>query len=513
MSLNTTFEQFRAAAQGGGMIPVAREFSADTLTPVAAYASIARPPFGFLLESLVGGERWARYTYLGTEPRVAWRYRHGRAERWTVAAGWEEGVPADDPVDHLGNELRRIRPVEMPGLPRFVGGAVGFFGYDVVRHLEPLGSGPADDLDLPDAVFVIADRLVIIDNVHAKAIVVANTDVAPSASDADLTAGYDDAHRRIADLVDRLAHPARLAPLPLGDPATPDCTSPFSREAYEKAVRRVQEHIRDGDAFQVVLSRREDTPFAGDPFDVYRALRTLNPAPYLYYLDLDGMQLAGSSPEVLVRVEGDEVTVRPIAGTRPRGADPAEDDALRAELLADAKELAEHAMLVDLGRNDVGRVAAFGSVRVTAERAIERYSHVQHIVSQVDGQLREGLDAIDALRATFPAGTVSGAPKVRAMQIIDDLEPSRRGPYAGAVCYLGWGGRSMDAALTIRTAVLRPGWAHVQAGAGIVADSVPAREFDETEHKAGAVRRALALATRSPTSGGENIFASPEESA
>jgi anthranilate synthase component 1 len=511
MSLTTTFDQFAAVAQDGGMVPVAREFSADTLTPVAAYAALYRPPFGFLLESLVGGERWARYTYLGTEPRTAWRYRAGHAERWTPESGWENAGAVEDPVEHLAGEMRRIRPVTMPGLPRFVGGAVGFFGYDIVRHLERLGPGPTDDLALPEAVFLVADRLVILDNVHAKAIVIVNTDVPPQASPDALRAIFEDADVRIEEVIARLATPPTLAPLQLEAAGAPARTSPYAREAFEADVGRIQEHIRAGDAFQIVLSRREDTPFSGAPFDVYRALRTLNPAPYLYYLDLDGFQLAGSSPEVLVRVEGERVTVRPIAGTRPRGATPTEDEALQRELLADAKELAEHAMLVDLGRNDVGRVAQFGTVDVTAERTIERYSHVQHIVSQVEGTLRPGLDAIDALRATFPAGTVSGAPKIRAMQIIDDLEPTRRGPYAGAICYLGWGASSMDAAITIRTAVLRPGWAHVQAGAGIVADSVPAREFEETQHKAGAMLHALALAAGSPSPGGADIFAGREE--
>ncbi|HEX9692731.1 MAG TPA: anthranilate synthase component I [Gemmatimonadales bacterium] len=512
MTLDTTYEAFRAAAEPGHLVPVAREISADTLTPVAAYAALARPPFGFLLESLVGGERWARYTYLGTEPREVWRYQGGNVERWTPATGWQAAGATADPLAHVGAMLRHVRAVAAPGLPRFVGGAVGFFAYDVVRSLERLPAGPPDDLTLPDAVFVVADRLVIMDNVHAKAVGIANVAAPDTTDEASLREAFDGAQQRITELVDRLDRPPRLHPLSLHATDPVAISSPYARDAFERDVLVIQEHIRAGDAFQVVLSRRQDARFTGRPFDVYRALRMLNPAPYLYYLDLDGLQLAGSSPEVLVRVEDRHVTLRPIAGTRTRGTTPEHDAVLRGELLSDPKELAEHTMLVDLARNDVGRIADFGSVAVTASHAVERYSHVQHIVSQVEGRLRPDVDAIDALRACFPAGTVSGAPKVRAMEIVDALEPTRRGPYAGAVCYIGWGARAMDAAITIRTAVLRPGWAHVQAGAGIVADSEPEREFLETEHKAGAVLRAVAMAGGSPSTGAPDIFPSPEGS-
>ena len=494
MTRPTSLESFRRLARAGGMVPIVREFAADTLTPVSAYAAVAQPPFGFLLESLIGGERWARYTFLGTEPGEAWRYQAGRAERWTPDTAWEPAGPAPNPLAHVGDLMRRRVAVPDPSLPRFTGGAVGSIAYDAVRALERLPGGPADDLATPDAVFMLADTVVAIDNLFARALVVANVEVARGAKAQDVSAAYTRGIDRIDGLLERLAAPPHLRPVALETSAAPATESPYPAEAFARDVERIKEHIRAGDVYQAVLSRRQDLPCRAEAFDVYRALRALNPAPYLYFLAFDDMALAGSSPEVLVRVEDGEVTVRPIAGTRPRGMSPDEDDCLAAELLADAKELAEHAMLVDLGRNDVGRVADYGTVRVTELRAVERYSHVQHIVSEVRGHLRNGLDAVDALAACFPAGTVSGAPKLRAMELLDGLEPTRRGPYAGAVGYVGWGAATMDTAITIRTALLRNGRAHVQAGAGIVADSDPARELEETENKAGAVLRALALA-------------------
>ena len=496
MSPDTDFDGYAARAAGGGMVPVVRELAADMLTPVGAYAALARPPFSFLLESLVGGERWARYTFLGTEPREAWRYRAGQAERWTPAEGWMASGAAADPLDHLAQRLRGLKAAPHPGLPRFSGGGVGYLGYDLVRGLERLPGGPRDDLGLPDAVFMLADAVVIIDNAFGRASVVVNTEVAPGSDRPTLMRAYQVAVARIDELHQRLSQPPHLRPLPLADPPPLAVESPYPRAAFERDVARIKEYIRAGDTFQTVLSRRQDLTLEADPLDVYRALRTLNPAPYLYFLRLDDLVLAGSSPEVLVRVEDREVVVRPIAGTRPRGATAEEDERLTAELLADPKELAEHLMLVDLGRNDVGRAAAFGTVRVTELKTIERYSHVQHIVSEVRGRLRPELDAVDALRGCFPAGTVTGAPKVRAMELIDELEPTRRGPYAGAVGYIGWGAEALDTAIALRTAILRNGRAYVQAGAGIVADSDPAREFAETESKAGAVLKALAIASR-----------------
>jgi len=458
-------------------------------------AKVARPPFCFLLESLVGGERWARYTFLGTEPREAWRYRGRSVERWTHNDGWRPAGETEDPIGHLAQRLRALPAVPVPGLPRFSGGAVGYLGYDLVRTIERLPAPPPDTLGLPDALLMIADSLVILDNLYGRAILVANAEVPPGAPGQERVRAFERAERRIEELLQRLGAPHGLTPLALRDGAPPvPTTTRYARGAFERDVRRILEYIRAGDTFQTVLSRRQEAAGAVDPLLLYRYLRALNPAPYLYYLGLDDFALVGSSPEVLVRVEGQDVTLRPIAGTRPRGADAAEDEALSAALLNDEKERAEHMMLVDLGRNDVGRVSAYGTVRVTDLLVIERYSHVQHLVSEVRGRLREGFDALDVFKACFPAGTVTGAPKVRAMQIIDELEPERRGPYAGAVGYVGWGAVNLDTAICLRSALALKDRVIVQAGAGIVADSDPAREFAESEQKAQAVLRALALA-------------------
>ncbi len=499
----TDFRAFCRLAEEGGIVPVVREFCADTLTPVMAYAAIARPPFSFLLESLVGGERWARYTFMGTEPLEAWRFFQGAAERWTPRRGWGERRRVSDILGFLGDRIRSLKACEAVGLPRFTGGMVGYVGYDVVRTLERLPPGPPDDLGLPDAVFMLADSVVVIDNAFGRAIVIANVEIPPGAGRDGLRDRYNAAEQRIAELLARLKSPPRLDPLSLKPQRELQRTSRYDRAAFERDVERLKEYIRAGDIFQAVLSRREEVPCSAPALTVYRALRALNPAPYLYLLELDGLAIAGSSPEVLVRVEEGEVTVRPIAGTRSRGASREEDEKLAGELLADQKEQAEHLMLVDLGRNDLGRVAEYGSVRVTDFKVVERYSHVQHIVSEVRGQLRGGLDALDALRACFPAGTVTGAPKIRAMELIDQMEPTRRGPYAGAVGYLGWGATTLDTAIAIRTAILTGGNAYVQAGAGIVADSDPAREYQETEAKARAVLSAVALAESSADVGAD----------
>jgi anthranilate synthase component I len=488
-------DAFLERAQQGGIVPVLRQVVTDADTPVAAFAKIARPPFAFLLESLVGGERWARYTFLGTEPREAWRYRGPKVERWKPSSGWEPAGETRDPLAHLADRMRAVPAVSLPGLPRFTGGAVGYLGYDLVRSIERLPAEPEDTLGVPDAMVMIADSLVILDNVFGRAILVANVEVPAGASAAQRLRLYDAAQERLDTLIARLGSTHQLAPLALeGDPKALRPESRYSRAEFERDVSRVRDYIAAGDLFQAVLSRRQSVAGAIDPLRLYRYLRALNPAPYLFYLGLDDVTLVGSSPEVLVRVEGEEVTVRPIAGTRPRGATPAEDDALAAALRADAKELAEHRMLVDLGRNDIGRVARYGTVRVTESLQIERYSHVQHLVSEVRGQLNPGYDALDVFRACFPAGTVSGAPKVRAMEIIDELEPERRGPYAGAVGYVGWGATTMDTCIAIRAALVLKDRVLVQAGAGIVADSDAAREYAETEAKAQAVLRALALA-------------------
>jgi anthranilate synthase component 1 len=498
------FDAFAARARArtshaGAMVPITRQVVLDGDTPVSAFAKLHRGPYGFLLESLEGGERWARYTFLSTDPREVFRYRGRRCERWTALEGWREVETDLPPLEHLGRLLRRHPPIDVPGLPRFTGGAVGYLGYDIVRTIESLPDAPPDDRDLPDAVMMITDTLLVLDNLYNRATVIANIEVAPDADDAELRRLYAAAEARIDDWVGRLAVPGGIRPLALEVPtALPPTTSPYADQQFQDDVRRIKEYIAAGDTFQTVLSRRLEVA-APNAFLTYRYLRALNPAPYLYYLVCDDIQVIGSSPEILVRVEDGEVTLRPIAGTRPRGATPEEDAALADELMADPKERAEHLMLVDLGRNDVGRVAEFGTVRLTAFMTIERYSHVMHLVSEVRGRLRPELDAVAALVASFPAGTVSGAPKIRAMQIIDELEPVRRGPYAGAVGYIGWGGRTMDTAITIRTCIMRGGRAWIQAGAGIVADSDPLAEWRETEAKARAVLLALALARAAET--------------
>lgn len=492
--MTTDFDAFRKAASKGGMVPVTREVLLDGDTAVSAYAKIHRGAWGFLLESLEGGERWARYSFLATEPREVYRYKDRNAERWTAHGGWKPVALDVAPLDHLGQTLRRYPAVEIPGMPRFTGGAVGFIGYDVVRTLERLPKGHADDRALPDAVVMLVDTLLVVDNLHHRAQVIATVAVPARHEDAQLRELYDAAQVRIGELAGRLSSPSSLKPLDLGNSGAAALPlSPFSTEAFRAGVVKIKEYIAAGDCFQTVLSRRLEVP-APDPFLAYRYLRALNPAPYLFFLHLDDLHIVGSSPEALIRVEDGEVTVRPIAGTRPRGATPEEDAALATDLTADPKERAEHMMLLDLGRNDVGRVAKFGSVRVTQQMTLERYSHVMHLVSEVRGTLRGDLDALGALAAAFPAGTVSGAPKVRAMEIIDELEPSRRGPYAGAVGYFGWGARTLDTAIAIRTAVIKGGRAWVQAGAGIVADSDPQKELEETAAKARGVLTALAYA-------------------
>ena len=491
MQTYPSFPDFQTLAGGVGVVPVWREFLFDTETAVTAYQKLASPPFGFLLESVVGGEQWARYSFLGSQPREAWRVKGGEVALWRAGEGWRT-VDTPDPLGDLDRRLRSRIPARVPGLPRFWGGAVGFLGYDVVRQIEHLPGSPPDDLNLPDGLFLFTDLVLVIDNLLGRGLAVAAVEVESGLSEGELRERWSAGAGRAQEMVHRLESAGGLHPLDLDpEPETdPPFESSMTREEFQGAVDRIREFIRAGDAFQVVLSQRLGMSFQGRPFDLYRVLRTVNPSPYLYYLELDGLTLVGSSPEVLVRVEDGTVTVRPIAGTRPRGRNAEEDRAMAADLLADEKELAEHRMLVDLGRNDVGRVARFGSVSVPELMVVERYSHVMHLVSQVEGELREGLSAMDVFKACFPAGTVSGAPKIRAMEIIDGLEPVKRGPYAGAVGYFSYGGLNMDTAITIRTVVVAGSRAFVQAGAGIVVDSDPTREYEETLNKARALLRA-----------------------
>jgi anthranilate synthase component I len=490
-----TLEEFRALAQDHAVVPVMREVLFDTNTAVTAYARIREGPFAFLLESVVGGEKWARYTFLGSAPRDAVRIVGGRLERWTPVENWQPIVTDRPPLAWIDERLAELTPAPVAGLPRFFGGAVGYLSYDMVRYVETLPDGPADDLGLPEALLIFTDTVVAIDNVFGKALVIccARVSCECAGACACIDAEYVRAQASIDRVIARLGEPHDLAMVPQtrAAPAAPE--SSYAREDFERDVERIRDYIRAGDAFQVVLSQRLRVPLTAPPLDVYRKLRSLNPSPYLYLLEVDGVALVGSSPEVLVRVEDRRVVLRPIAGTRRRGRTEAEDVALAAELLADEKERAEHLMLVDLGRNDVGRVAEFGSVEVKGLMQIERYSHVLHIVSQVEGTLRDGLSAVDVFRACFPAGTVSGAPKGRAMEIIDELEPVRRGPYAGAVGYFGYGGQTMDTAIAIRTVVVAGETAYVQAGAGVVMDSVPSREWQETLEKARAMLNVLGV--------------------
>ncbi len=483
-------EQFeQLASEGYQRIPVTREVLADLDTPLSTYLKLASGPYSYLFESVQGGEKWGRYSIIGLPCRTVLRVYGQRIELRTDGE-LVEVTNCDDPLQWIEDFQQRFRAPDLEGLPRFGGGLVGYFGYDTVRYIEPrLKDGVNEDtLQTPDILLMVSDEVVVFDNLAGKLVMVVHADTARDDA-------WDAAQRRLDALMKRLCQAVQI-PGALAQPrevSEDDFVSGFTQQGFESAVQRVKDYIVEGDAMQVVLSQRLSIPFHAPPLDLYRALRGLNPSPYMFFLDLDDFHIVGSSPEILVRLEDDVVTVRPIAGTRPRGANEAEDKALEEELLADPKELAEHLMLIDLGRNDAGRVSEIGSVELTDRMIIERYSHVMHIVSNVTGRIRPELSAIDVLRATFPAGTVSGAPKIRAMEIIDELEPVKRGVYAGAVGYLSWSG-NMDTAIAIRTAVIKDEVLHIQAGAGIVADSVPANEWAETMNKGRAIFRAVALA-------------------
>ena len=479
----------RYAAQGASRIPLMRAVLADLDTPLSTYLKLARGRYSYLFESVQGGEKWGRYSIIGLPCRTVLRAFGSEISVETDGVVVERRTVAD-PLDYIREFRARYSVAPLPGLPRFSGGLVGCFGYETVRLIEPVlgGTSKPDEIGGPDIILMVSEEIVVFDNLAGKLYAVIHVD--PAVENA-----YEKGLRRLDELVGRL-HDSMPFPACGAQAETlieDDFVSGFTQAGFEAAVEKSKEYICAGDIMQVVLSQRLSVPFQHPPLDLYRALRTLNPSPYMYFMDLGDIHVVGSSPEILVRLEQGAVTLRPIAGTRPRGRDEQEDSAMERELLADPKELSEHVMLIDLGRNDVGRVARTGSVKVTDRMVIERYSHVMHIVSNITGELRPGLDAIDVLRATFPAGTVSGAPKVRAMEIIDELEPVRRGIYSGAVGYIGWNG-AMDTAIAIRTAVIAHDRLHIQAGAGIVADSVARNEWNETMNKARAVFRAAALA-------------------
>ncbi len=485
-----TREEFREKARQGNLIPVWREVLLDQETPVSAFRKLGRSEYAFLLESVEGGENVGRNSFLGSEPFAVFSTK---GDRVTISREGRESTrrlePGEDPLSALKALLSEYRFVPVEGLPKFCGGAVGFLGYDVVRFFERLPGTPQDDLGLPDSVFVLTDTCLIFDHVFHRGKVVSNAIV-----NGDPDHAYDAAVKKIEALCARLEAPGPAVTSPRPQPADTRITPTLTREDYEAAVLRAKEYIAAGDIIQVVLSQRLSRPVAADAFTIYRALRSLNPSPYMYYLTYGDLRIVGSSPERLVSAEEGEVVTRPIAGSRRRGKTPGEDEALARELLADEKERAEHVMLLDLGRNDLGRVCRYGTVQVDEQMVIEKYSHVQHIVSNVRGRLRDDCDAFDALRACFPAGTLTGAPKVRAMEIIDELEPTRRGPYGGVIGYFSFSG-NMDTAITIRTIVCSNGAAHLQVGAGIVADSVPSREWEEcVELKGGALLKAIEMA-------------------
>ncbi len=489
--MNLNLNEFKELSKKGNLIPLYKEILGDVETPVSAYLKLNKKP-SFLLESVIGGEKWARYSFIGIEPSMTVICRKGET---TVTHNAEfEGsrtderfIAAADPLDFVKNILSKFKPVDVKGLPRFSGGFVGYIGYDVVKFFERIPDNPKPEIDMPDVFLMLTDTVLVFDNLKQTIKVVCNT----RTEGRDIKNAYEEAEGRIDKIIEELRQGTtpiayNLSPIA----STGDFSSNFTKEDFLNAVTKSKEYIKAGDVFQLVLSQRFERKADINPFDRYRALRIINPSPYMYYLDIGESQIVGSSPEILVRLEGDKITLRPIAGTRKRGETEEEDRLLEEDLKKDPKELAEHIMLVDLGRNDVGRVSEMGSVKVTELMNVERYSHVMHLVSNVEGRLKEGLDAFDVFRACFPAGTVTGAPKVRAMEIIEELEPTKRGPYAGSVGYFGYSA-NMDTCITIRTLIIKNGNVYVQAGAGIVADSVPEKEYMETVNKAMAMMKAV----------------------
>ncbi len=489
--------EFGRLAEHYNLIPVTRTLLADTETPIRVFQELCNDSHAFLLESVEGGAKWARYSFIGTDPFLVVRGKAGLIE---VERKGELTVIREEPIRYLRELLAAYRSPQLEGFPRFMGGAVGFFGYDLLRYYEKkLPAHRVDDLNMEDVQFMFCDQLIVFDHLKQHLVVVANAHVPEGADETAVDAAYEEAARRIEAMVDRLNRPVATGSLGNSVPSSSvtidaaDIRSNVSKEMFLSNVVKAKEYIRAGDIFQVVLSQRFEMDTEASPLQVYRVLRTMNPSPYMYYLKMGETTIVGTSPELLVRVEGDKVQTRPIAGTRPRGRTPEEDERRERELLADEKERAEHLMLVDLGRNDIGRVAVPGSVHVDAYMDIERYSHVMHIVSNVSGTLREDRDFYDAFLSCMPAGTVSGAPKLRAMEIIAELEQEARGAYAGAIGYLGFSG-NLDTCITIRTIIFKDGKAYVQAGAGIVWDSVPEKEYEETVNKAKALLTSIRTA-------------------
>lgn len=503
--MNITFDEFKSLSLQGNLIPLYKEILGDIETPVSAYLKLNKRP-SFLLESVVGGEIWARYSFIGIDPTLIVTFS-GR----TLTIKSKNGIKTfetADPLNQIKDILGKFKPVTVKGLPRLTGGFVGYIGYDVVRFFERVPDFKKEGIDMPDIYLMLADTILIFDNLKQTIKVVCNAHI----EDASLRSVYEDVETRIDSIINALKEngisrtgsdtavnyhtmngqsKVRFINLhPSGDNANGDFSSNFTKNDFMLAVEKAKEYIKSGDVIQVVLSQRFEKEALANPFSIYRAIRLVNPSPYMYYIDSGEYQIVGSSPEILVRLEGEKIILRPIAGTRKRGETEEEDILLEKDLKNDPKEIAEHIMLVDLGRNDVGRVAEIGSVKVTELLAIERYSHVMHLVSNVEGKLKKGLDAFDVLRSCFPAGTVTGAPKVRAMEIIEELEPLRRGPYAGAIGYISYSG-NMDTCITIRTLIVKDGRLFIQAGAGIVADSVPENEYIETINKATAMMKAI----------------------
>lgn len=489
------------ASQGYNRIPLVREVLADLDTPLSCFIKLANHPYSYLFESVQGGEKWGRYSIIGLPCKTVVKI-HGYDVTVSQDGEVVEKETVADPLTYIESFQSRYRVADIPGLPRFNGGLVGYFGYDTIRYIEPrlAKSAPPDQLNTPDILLMVSDQLIVFDNLSGKLMLIYHVD--PSEPNA-----YFNAQKALNGLVSRLRESAHehLSPHPGVDIREQDFKSGFQQDRFEQAVEQIKDYVLAGDVMQTVISQRMAVPFKAPPVDLYRALRCLNPSPYMYCLNLDDFHIVGSSPEILAHIEDDIVTVRPIAGTRKRGLTEEEDLALEKELLADPKEIAEHLMLIDLGRNDVGRIAQTGSVQVTDQMVIERYSHVMHIVSNVQGQRKKLISNMDVLRATFPAGTLSGAPKIRAMEIIDELEPVKRGIYGGAVGYLSWNG-NMDTAIAIRTAVIKNNVLYIQAGAGVVADSVPRLEWKETMNKGRAIFRAVSMAAK----GLDNAVQTPE---